>query len=360
MSITFPSNVAWALSRNQQAHLTSDLQQKHPEQTYWNYVDQLVSSLRASGCGGIQNKMADVSDSRKFESTCSELEIARVLCHKGKQVKLLPDSFMGSSKSSPDLLVTDNDGQQSYVEVTRFNEDELATLIVDGLNDFLRSQATSYVVDVSIPDSLSIPVTGYRSMQERIDRANRVMDSFRQQFRISSPPPPQITAEDIAFSISPSNHPTGHVGLVNYVLVIVPDFMYVSRLRFLVALKAKKRQSWTETDLSKWYFIAVDTEQTYLEEDHLTQAVLGYTVTEHISPVAKVQVASQLGWSQFLRDKHLIADDRTYVASLGIFLSDPICDNVSGLIVKKNQDVWFEPNPFAAQAINDPRLVSYI
>jgi hypothetical protein len=66
MSVTFPSNVLWALSSNQQAHLTSDLQQKYPEQTYWNSVDQLISRLRAAGCSGIQDKMADVSDSRKI------------------------------------------------------------------------------------------------------------------------------------------------------------------------------------------------------------------------------------------------------------------------------------------------------
>jgi len=304
--------------------------------------------------------LADVSDSRKFESACSELEIARVLCDGGKQVQLLLDSSMGPGKSSPDLLVTDANGRQSFVEVTRFNDDELATIIMDGLNDFLRSQPASYQVDISIPDWLSIPVTGYRSMRERIDKANRVVDSFRQQFGSSSPPPSQITAEEVVFSVSPSNHPTGFVRLVNYALVTVPDFMYVSRLRFLVALKARKRQSWTGVDLSKPYVIAIDTEQTYFEEDHLTEAVLGYTVTEHISPDPKVQVASQCGWLQFLRSKYLIVDDRIYVASFGIFLSDPACENVSGVIVKKNQDVWFEPNPFAAQSINDPRLVSYI
>ena len=93
--------------------------------SYWSYLDDLVSELVQAKCKGIQEKIADVDNYHKFMSAESELEIARVLSGKGKQVELLPDAYL--TGPSPDLLVTDSIGQ-AYVEVTRFNEDEFVSI----------------------------------------------------------------------------------------------------------------------------------------------------------------------------------------------------------------------------------------
>jgi hypothetical protein len=356
MSTSLPPSISWALQKN--PNILPILLTKYPYgHTYWNYLDGLVSSLLNAQCKGIQEKFADVDNSNKFESACSELEIARLLIAKGKQVQLLPDSYMVGP--SPDLLATDPNGQ-AYVEVTRFNEDELVEIIIEDLRQFLRQQPTPYQVDVSIPDDLSVPATGYRLMQAKKDRAKDAMDKFKQTFTSSGTPPSEIIAEDITFTVTKSTRKQGGPGFINSAVIIVPSHQYVDRIRYLVTWKARKRESWTGDHLKKWYFIAIDTKHVYLEEDDPIKAVLGYTVTERIFPEPEVNEAARKGWGSFLEQVHLIPKDRTYFASRGVFLSNPICKNVNGLIVRKDQNAWFVPNPFAADEINDSRLATYI
>jgi len=356
MSTSLPANIAWALQMN--PRITTLLLAKYPYgHTYWDYLDDLVSNLLDAKCKGIQEKFADVDSSNKFESTRSELEIAKLLCTVGKQVELIPDSYLVGP--SPDLLVTDSNGQ-AYVEVTRFNEDELVAIIVEELRQFLKHQSIPYRVDVSIPDELSLPATGYRSMQAKKDTAKTVMEKFKQEFPSSGTPPSEITAEEVTFSISKSTQGQGGPGIINSALIVVPSHQYVDRIRYLVTWKARKRESWTGDHLKKWYVIAIDTEHVYLEEEDVIQAVLGHRVTEHIIPLQEVQEAAKKSWGPFLEKIHLISEDRTYFGSRGVFLSDPICKNVSGLIVRKDQKVWFVPNPFAADEINDSRLAAYV
>lgn len=320
-------------------------------------MDDLVSDLVKAKCRGIQEKITDVDSSNKFESVHSELEIARLLSAKGKKVEVLADSYFAGP--SPDLLALDSNGE-AYVEVTRFNEDELVTIILDELRRFLHSQPTPYQVDVNIPDELSLPATGYRSMQARKDEAKLVMEKFRQEFSASSTPPSEIVAEEVTFTLSKSASGKSGPRLINSAVIVVPSHQYVSRIRYLVTWKAAKRESWTEDHLKKPYFIAIDTEQAYLEQDDVISAVLGHRITEHTIPLPEVQNATKKGWQPFLEQMHLISKDRTYFGSKGVFLSDPICKNVSGLIVKKHSDVWYVPNPFAADEINDSRLATYL
>ena len=240
----------------------------------------------------------------------------------------------------------------SYIEVARFNEDDLLTILLDELRQFLRSKATPYLVDVDIPDMLSVPVTGYHSMQERKDTANRIMKEFETKF--SSPPPAQIVAGNVTFTISNSSTGTCGPGLVNSAAIEVPSHLYISRIRYLVTSKAIKRESWTGDNLKKRYVIAIDTEQSYLDEEDVAQAVLGARVTDPIWPLPEVADAAKKGWVTYLEKEHLITKDRTYLASRGVFLSDPLCKNVSGVIVRKSSNVWFYP--FSADEINDPTI----
>jgi hypothetical protein len=355
MPSSLPGNIAWALQKNR--HITLLLEKYPYGHWYWNYLDELVSDLLNAKCKGIQDKFADVDNPDKLESACSELEIARLLCAKGKQVELLPDLYMAGP--SPDLLVTDSNGQ-AYVEVTRFNEDELRTIIVEELRKFLKGQSIAYRVDVSIPDELSLPATHWRSMEAKKKTAETLMEEFKQAFFSSGTPPPEIVAKGVTFAVSKSGQSQGGPGLIKSAVIVVPSHQYVDRIRYLVTWKAAKRESWTGHHRKKWYFIAIDTEQKNLQEDDVFQAVLGHRVTEHIHPEPMIQEAAKKNWGRFLEQVHLIPKDWTYFGTLGVFLSDPVCKNVSGLIVKKHQNVWFVPNPFAADEINDSRLAAYV
>jgi len=92
---SLPSNIEWALSKNPHNIKTVLLLKYALGHVYWNYLDELISDLLKGKCKGIQEKIADVDSFNKFESAWSELEIARLFCAKGKQVELLPDSYLG-------------------------------------------------------------------------------------------------------------------------------------------------------------------------------------------------------------------------------------------------------------------------
>jgi hypothetical protein len=113
-------SLAWGLSKN---HEIMDLLKTnyHPHHGYWDYLNDLISDLRAGKCEGIQEKLRDVANnSNKFKSAVSELEIARVLIQHKKTVRLLPDAYMGKDTSgndipSPDILAHDGTGNPTLL-----------------------------------------------------------------------------------------------------------------------------------------------------------------------------------------------------------------------------------------------------
>lgn len=354
-----PANIAWAFAKN--PDLAKVLLAKYNDQDYWNNLDNLISSLRAAKCMGIQEKVSETGSSDQFQSTLSELEISLLLANKGKHVQLLSSSyFTEPGKKPPDLLVTDISGQ-AYIEVTRFNEDALVSIIVEDLRQFLQAQTTPYQVDVTIPDHLSMPVVDHASMQEKKEIALRVMAKFKAAFPSSGAPPSwNFSEEEITFSARKLRVGTGSPGFVNYGIIIVPDYLYLSRLRYLVTWKAEKRATWTGQDLKKPYIVAIDTEHIYLKEEILITAILGCRHTDHMEPLPQVREAADKGWGTLLEQEHLIPKDRIRFGTMGVFLSNPICKNVSGVIVRNDSNIWWKPNPFAAVEINDPHLLNYL
>ena len=144
-----------------------------------------------------------------------------------------------------------------------------------------------------MPNVLSVPATGYRSMQDRKDTTNKIMEEFKRTF--SNPPHAQLLVGNVTFTISNSSTGTCGPGLVNSATIVVPSHLYISRLRYLVTSKAVKRESWAGDDLKKRYIVAIDTEQSYLDEEDVAQAVLGTRVTEHVCPLPEVEDAAKKG-----------------------------------------------------------------
>jgi hypothetical protein len=354
-----PQNAAWALAKN--AAIVPILLVKYPPgHGYWPYLDSLVADLRAKNCNGVQEKMTDVANNiKKFEAAVSELEIARLLAAKGKKVSLLPDSFLPSK--SPDILVADSNGE-SYVEVTRFSDDDASGLIIDELRRLLDDPSRRYRVDVSLPEDLSMPVTDHAERQLKEEKARQVVEKFRQELGNKSLTklPVDISVDGVTFRLSPSTSGGGYPGVIHHSLIVVPSGKYVDRIRYLVTWKAEKRVSWTGVHLKKPYVVAIDCEQAYVDEEDVVEAVLGSRTIEHIMPPREVMEAADRNWRSYLEEVHMIPKDRTYFMSYGVFLSKSICKHVSGVLFRREQKAWFVPNPFASDEINDSRLVNFL
>jgi len=129
-------------------------------------------------------------------------------------------------------------------------------------------------------------------------------------------------------------------------------------------------EEWTAEHLRRCYFIGIDCEQAHVHQDDVDIALVGMTVTQWGDlPMPKVELGDEVrlaaakGWKRFLEEKHVIPSSRTYLdpSKKGVFFTDSDTRNVSGVLVRfKNASVYFLPNPFAYDQINDPRIVSYL
>jgi len=74
MTVDF-RNLAWSFTKNPE--ILDALKEKYaPDHGYWEYLDALISDLRAGKCEGIQEKLADVANnSNKFKSAVSEASL---------------------------------------------------------------------------------------------------------------------------------------------------------------------------------------------------------------------------------------------------------------------------------------------
>lgn len=367
MLSSLPQDITWALSSN--TEILAILLAKHPVNNgYWDYLDTLVKNLRSAGCKNIQEKFGDVANNfSKFKSAVSELEIARLLSQNGKQVVLLSDSFLATK--SPDMLVKDTNGEY-YVEVMRFSDDEASRIILDGLRSSISSLGVPVYVDVTLPEDLSLPVTRFDERRSKETRVTMVVKQFNEQIVTINLGnlPRDICIDNVTFHLEKS---TGSAGprFIHSSGIVVPSDKYVERIQYITTLKAEKRATWVGDDLKKKYIVAVDCEHVMLDDEHVDEALLGCRETFEITaPKAKIPArvthAATTNWISFLKKVHLIPTANTIFTSYGVFLTEPICRHVSGVLVHWSgvvgQRPYFVPNPFADPAINDSRLMTFI
>jgi hypothetical protein len=364
----FP-NISWALARN--PVISRILMTKYPpNHGYWKHLDDLVTDLRSAGCKGIQEKIVDVANNpSKFESTVSEFEIARQFTRKAKKVEMLTDDFLPGK--SPDMHVVDTNGEY-YVEVVRFSEDEGLSIILNELRRMLHDHSKSFQVDVTLSSELSIPVVGHTDRAAKDAKTKSIMTKFETELVGTSDAdlPKEVVIDEVKFEIVKSRTGTGFPGFINGQAIEVPSDKFVQRIRYLVADpkfgKALKRVKWTGDHLKKRYLVAIDCEQDVDEED-LIEALLGRRKTLLLkSPIVKVPSeiagAAANSWKRFLEEVHMLPKGQMIFSSYGVYLTDSICRNVSGVVVyvRLGEELLFIPNPFADSIINDSNLVNFI
>jgi hypothetical protein len=73
-----------------------------------------------------------------------------------------------------------------------------------------------------------------------------------------------------------------------------------------------------------------------------------------IPKLCEIESASHFGWKEFLEEKNLIPNNFRYLNEEGLFLSNPLMKNVSGvMLITKTNNAFFYPNPFCYLEINN-------
>jgi len=328
--------------------------------------------LREGKCEGIQEKLADVANnSGKFKSAVSELEIARVLIQHGKTVKLLPDAYMGRDADnneipSPDILAHDKTGDY-YAEVSMFSDDDTSGLILDELRPFLSDSKPPCRVDVSLPQSLSLPANSYAERTTKYARIKKILDDFKPKFSTADRKrlPIRITVDDAVFDVFPSGLGKGYPGMVNTDAFVVPTQQIIQIIQYRVNEKAKKRLKWTGDNLNKRYIVAIDCDQVTVDDFELYPALIGvgnyYQGIPPAQPIPPaITDAANSGWRAFLESVDLIPLGHTIINPYGCYLTDPLAANVSGVLFRVGSKLWFVPNSFADPQINDPKILQFL
>ena len=341
---------------------------------FWDSIEKIVSNLRLSGCRGIQAKIRDVGlNTSKFSSIVAELEIAWFLARKGKRnLWLLADDFLPGK--SPDLAMSDNIGDH-YVEVVLFSDDETTLLIYTKMEELLHSLDLSYLVDITLPYDLSGPAIRHEERNLRDSKVEKVLNNLGRVLKSRVIPaglPTRVVIDNVAFDLRLSSIGKGGVGIIQSTPVSISPGLFTDRIRFLVSDriygKANKREDWSGSDLSRFYVIAINCGQLLVQEEYAIEALLGqrasYTCfpTRNAIPKDLVEEVARRSWRTFLERVHIIPKGRTSFISQGVYLTEPVCKNVSGVLVyMRNRDsACFIPNPFAFEEICDSRLTGFL
>ncbi len=336
---------------------------------YLRHLNKLIYFLRKHGCRNIQGKLNDVPNLNKFQSIVSELEIAQALIRRGKSVELLPDTYMGMT-SPPDLLVSDKK-IEAYIEVKRITDDSTFDLIINFLRRFLNKNNYPYIVNVELNEMMSIPAITWQERQHKEKVIRKAFQEFEAKIKILNSKSLPAEIETIAgkFEIKRSIKGKGFPGFIRTSFVKISEERQIEKIRRDVIVKAKKRNKWSNEHRSKIFIIALDFEELFYNKDYLEIALIGNT-EKYIPPLKvpnkpltkEILHAIKLGWEPFLREKYIIPSKQICLNNKrkGIYLTEPIAKNISGVLGKFGQELHFIPNPFAYDEINDPNLLKFI
>lgn len=367
------SHLEWALAKNPHSlrDLLFDSYRENPR--YLTYLNDLIYFLRTQDCKNIRNKLNDIDNLYKFQSGISELEFVRSLIQRGKQIDLLPDTYMGMV-SPPDLLAVDSQ-IKAYIEVKRITEDSTIDTILTFLRKFLRENNYPYIINVVLNETMSIPVAGWHERQLKEEIVQKGLQELEAKIKTINllSLPTEIETNVGKFEIYPSTSGKGFPGIIRTSVIKVSKDMedkILKKIRHDVTEKAKKRERWTDDHHSKIYIVALDFEEIIVyDEDDMEIALIGNSITVMpplripiIHETEEVHQAKERGWETFLHERYIIPSNRTYLDSnrKGIFFTEPVVKNISGVIGRFRNRLHFIPNPFAFEEINNPRLMNYI
>ena len=325
-------------------------------------------------------KIKDTNDLNLFRSLIAELHSAKIFSQNGCEIKLLPDNYFPGS--SPDILCKCHDFS-FYVEVTSLSNSDPTVKKIDELRKIVREKP--YVVNINFDDEVSQPCFFGDDHQEQEALLAKSLEQFKTEFERLTPESSvnQIKTDCITFFISPIPENPGLISGFSSSYRFPTD-VFDEFVTKLLLKKAGKREKFVGPARNYPYIltfvsgnIAVDDTdfkhllygraptifiEKFNDPELLRQATIQRDTEweeilrdkkRYIPKWQEIEDAAKNGWTDFLTDIQYIPHDYTYLAKEGLFLSNPVMKNVSGiLLIRKSIEPHFYPNPFCDQEIS--------
>lgn len=334
---------------------------------------KLAEDLKNANCSNIQEKFADTNTWSKFLSLGSELFFAYEFVKLGFDVSLIPDNSLewrtrnGQDGKSPDISIK-KDGHEFLVEVARINDDETILDIANQINPIIKRNP--FCVHIQYSEEFSIPVVSYKERTAR----EKIIEDFVEQFREiiktidpnSLPQIKNILGCEVEFSESVRQQGC-YAGCMTGT-IINPAERIQPQIKKELERKAKKRQQWNDSQKNLHYLIALDIQQNWFDEDKLIPLLFGGKFFCYLPEILGkpgdelpiVTSAKENGWKDFLENVGFNPRSNSRVCEPGIFINNPIFENVTGVITRIENTLQVVPNPFAEEQINYPDLEKII
>lgn len=322
---------------------------------YLPSIDEIFKFLKDYGCNNIPQKLQYITSMKKFNSSLSELEIAKELIERGKNVQIILDNDKNFNRE-PDLFVKDSK-YETYIEVTRITYDESFEYLSELLEDYITARDLPYVVDVDLNRQSSIPAF----FRDRKDKRELIQDGFKEfQTKLSTEPNLndrlKINTKIGCFRFRKSRYAIGYAGTIMSSAYIFNERDHVIKLiQQQIIKKAKKRESWTNDQKKKQYVVILDFESLSYNPDYLKSALIG---NHHrmLYGNGQIEKAIEKGWTKTLEELEIIPNRWLDPKRMGVFFTNNSTKNISAVIGKfQSHPLTLIPNPFCVHEINDPR-----
>jgi hypothetical protein len=358
---TLPPSIWWILGLNRSLRLNLETAYSLGQANYVSNLENIVGYLRTNKCTGLRSKVKNIPDIPKFLDFAAELEFAERFIKKGGKVRVLRDAYLYPLKS-PDILVIHKVGS-SYIEVKRMRDD----VAFDELRRQLRAALRPYAVTVRarLGNYMSRPTVTGRGKTLKEQRIRGAVAKLATRLLPRSQVPFTFQKGGIEFAVDPIARPPGFVTSISSDAMVVPTTRIIRALVDDLKDKAVKRIGWTGLHARRYYVIALYCEYAQLDNDDAQEALLGHRARvmpgvqlPKVRRYSRVERADKQGWHSYLKSQALIPSNRTFLVRRGKYLTLPILNNVSGVLLHLTWGSTFSfiPNPFCSPVINSPLL----
>jgi hypothetical protein len=350
------------------------------KEEYLSNLDNIISFFAYTHREMIIAKIKETSTLKKFDSLISELITAKIFGQNGCEVHLLPDDYF--KNASPDILCKCHNFS-FYVEVTQLSDSEPTLKIIEELRKLLQDKP--FVVRIEFNDLLSTPCFSGAERLEQDKILEKSMEQFKKELELLTPDSAEheIVTDGIIFSFSHSGGKPGIPGsfMSSYKF---PEELFKKYVTYRLLEKAKKRVTFEGSERNSPYILTFVSENISIDDTDFKDLLYGVipqmlifpfedpeiikqaTIqcdkewaeilqdkNKHIPRWRDIKAAADSGWTDFLTVIHYIPHDYKYLAKEGLFLSEPLMKNVSGImLIRKSSEPYFYPNPFCDEEIN--------
>lgn len=356
------------------------LQEYQGKEENLSNFDDLISFFIPSHRDELILKIKDTNTLKNFRSLIAELYSAKIFAQNSCEITLLSDNYFSSS--SPDVLCKSHN-LSFYVEVTSLSNSDPVVKKIDELRKLVHEKP--FEVNVNFNDKVSYPRFSGPEHQEQEKLLENSLTQFKKEFELLTPKSPvtQIKTDCITFFISPIKEKPGFLRELSSGYSF-PREIFEKFVTELLLKKAIKREKFEGVAKNYPYILTFVSGNIAVDDNDFQHLLYGFIPTlivaqtddveeirlsiirrdaewqeilqdknKHIPKWGEIEAAASEGWEDFLTVIHYIPNDYTYLAREGLFLSEPLMKNVSGiLLIRKSTEPHFYPNPFCEPGIS--------